>query len=105
MRNLFLYIILSVLTFSFSYESVKLISKFFKNNIVSELNILDNNNDSDDDDESDEKVECSKIKFDTFSIKTQKNIVVNTIHNFDMYSDTTVASDYFFSIDFPPEVI
>jgi len=105
MRNIFLYIILSAITFSFSYESVKLISKFFKNNIVSELNILDNNNDCDDDDDSDEKDECSKIKFDTFSIKTQKTIVVNTIHNFTMYSDRTVASDYFFSIDFPPEVL
>jgi hypothetical protein len=103
MRYLFLYTTLHVITFSFSNEYVKLISKFFKKDLISGLNVSDMTIDCNDD--SDEKDECSKIKFNTFSVKTQKNIVVNTIHNFTRYSETTTICDYFFSSDFPPELL
>jgi hypothetical protein len=105
MKTFFLFILISLISFSFSYDSVKLVSKCFKKSIVAELSISDTANDVDDNDDSDSEDECCKIKFDTFTLISHQPTFCNTLHNFGLHSEPSASSDYSLSIDFPPEVI
>ena len=102
LKKFLLYILISIISVSGCYESLLLVSGIFKKNIIVESIILD---DTESDDDSNENDESLKLKFDYNSIKYNQPLEFKNKNIYDIYSETNVVSEFYLSIDFPPELV
>ena len=98
----FLYILICIISISFCYESIILVSNIFKKNVIVESIVSD---DTESDDESNENDEYCKLKYDNIYnyFNYQSFFKIGTKHG--LFIEPKSLVDYSSILDFPPEKV